>query len=424
MSDGHVQTIGVIGCGRLGRRLAQTAALAGFEVRLQDSGPERTHQARATITEQLAERAAVGRFPRHCSEEAASRLRVVADLQGMADADYVIETTTEDLSLKRKLLAKIDAVLPPTTLLACGTATLSIARLAEGLGAAGRFLGMHFFNASEDANVVEVVLGPASNSQAFVDARALASKLGMTPLKVSDSPGFIGNRVHLAFCLEAMRLLAAGLGDIQTIDAAVRDVGGHAHGPFERMDRQGLGAVLRLVETIHQGLGDAVRFAPSVVLQKLAAGGRLGRQSGRGFYDYTGSDMTRAYETPHKSRPACQPSPSLHELAAALGKPADHATRLFSRMLMAAINESALVADSIALPRDVNLAMELAFGFPEGPLALADRVGLDVVHRLMGEFQQESGGSELFKPSPLLGRLLAAGHLGEKTARGFLYHAL
>lgn len=424
MSVGHVQVIGVIGCGRMGRKLAQTAAVAGFEVRLLDGGPGRASQARAVITKRLEEEAAAGRLPRHSSEETASRLRVVNDLQDLADADCVLEMIPEDPVLKRKLLTKVDAILPPTTLLASGSSTLSVGKLAEGLRSAGRMLGMHFFNASQDAGAVEVVLTPATNDQAVVNAMALASKLGRVPLKVSDSPGFIGNRVHLAFCLEALRLLESGLGDMQAIDAAARGVGGHAHGPFESMDRQGLDAVLRLVETIHGGLEKAARFTPPALLRRLTAAEQLGREGGRGFYEYSGSHMTPAYETPPRTTSAWAPSPALRELAMALGKPVDRATWLFGRMLLAAINESALVADSIALPRDVNLAMELAFGFPEGPLALADRVGLDVIHSVMADFYQETGESECFKPCPLLGRLLAAGHLGEKTARGFLYHAL
>lgn len=408
----------------MGRRIAQAAATGGFDVRLLDSDLDRTKEAKGAVVARLAGEAAAGRLPRHVSEEAAARLHVVTDLAELADADFVLETIPDDMALKKKLLTKLDGILPPTTLLASGTSTLSITKLADGMRSAGRMLGMHFFDAESDVGAVEVVLGGASSNQAFVDARAVAAKLGRTPLRVSDSPGFIGNRVHLAFCLEAIRLLESGLGEIGVIDAAARNIGEQAVGPFQRMDRQRLDTVLHLAETVHQGHGQAIRFAPPQALRKLVAAGHLGRESGRGFYDYSGKQATAAFETPPRRDPAWRPSAALREVAAALGKPADRGMWLFTRMLLSAINESALIADSIALPRDVNLAMELAFGFPEGPLAVADRIGLDLIGPLMKEFHQDHDGDHCFQPSPLLERLVAAGLLGEKTARGFLHHAL
>jgi len=424
VSDENVQVVGVIGCGRMGRRMAQAAALAGFEVRLLDAALERTKQAKGAIIATLAEEAAAGRLPRQASEASAARLRVVSDVPDLAEADCVLEAIPEDIAAKKKLFAKLDAALPPTVLLASGTSSLSIAELAEGMRSAGRMVGMHFFDAGADIPAVEVVVGPATGDQAFVEARAVAAKLGRTPLRVVDSPGFIGNRVNMAFCFEAIRLVELGLGDVASIDRAARAVGDHASGPFERMDRQGLGTVLALAETVRQGLGEATRVAPPPALRKLVAAGHLGRECGRGFYDYSGRQPTPAYEAPPKSDPSWQPSPTLREMAAFFGKPADRAMWLFGRLLLAAINESALVADSIALPRDVNLAMELAFAFPEGPLAVADRVGLDLVESLMREFHEDLDGDHSFRPSPLLERLVAAGRLGEKTACGFLHHAL
>jgi 3-hydroxybutyryl-CoA dehydrogenase len=330
------------------------------------------------------------------------------------------------LSVKREVLGELAGRAGPRTLLATNTSSLSIAKLAAGLKHPERFLGMHFFNPAPVMQVVELVAGPATGDQAMVAGRAICTKLGKTAVRVKDSPGFIGNRVNRPFYLEALRLAETGEADIRSIDRAVKEVGGFRMGPFELLDLIGLDLSLRVTEAIYGDLGEPARLAPSALQQELVAQGHLGGKVGRGFYHNHRADgeLTPAFEAPLKDRSCWKPTTALGEFAGALGRPADRAMWVYSRIFAAVVNEAALVAETIALPQDVDLTMELGFNYPQGPLAMADHVGLDVIRALLDDYGGESDGGQRFQPSPLLERRVAAGNFGEKTARGFLHHAL
>lgn len=408
----------------MGQGVAQAAVTAGFAVEMLDVSVEVAKQACAEVTDRLNGRVAGGRLSRPERDEIVSRLRVATSYDGMKDAECVIEAVPEDLSLKREVFGGLGKVVSPRTLLATNTSSLSITKIAEGLNHADRFLGMHFFNPAPVMKLVELVRGPATSEQAVVEARSVCLRLGKTPVRVKDSPGFIGNRVNRPFYLEALRLVETGEAGIRTVDQAVKDVGGFRMGPFELLDLIGLDVNLRVTETLYNDLGMPARFAPSAVQQKLVSAGHLGRKAGRGFYDYSNGPPTPAYETPPVDVSSWQPTPALRGFAEVLKKPADRATWVYARILVAVINEAAVVADSIALPRDVNLAMELGFNYPEGPLATADHVGLDVIQRLLNDFRERSHRDGRYEPNPLLDRHVADGNLGEQTARGFLHHSL
>lgn len=408
----------------MGAGIAHAAAAAGFLVKSIDVRPDLVETAYVKIAERLDDRVARGRIPRHDRDATMRRLQIARDYGDFKNAECLIEAAPEDLTLKRTILAEADRAISPRTLLASNTSSLSIAKLADGLGRPDRFLGMHFFNPAPVMKLVELVQGPATSEQAMVDARAVCVKMDKTPVKVKDSPGFIGNRVNRPFYLEPLTLLEAGEADLRTIDRAITSVGGFRLGPFELMDLIGIDVNLKVSQTVWEDFGRPARFTPSEVQKKLVEAGRLGRKSKRGFYDYANSDPVPAYETTPRDVAGWKPSKPLQEFAAAIEKPADRATWLYARVLLAVINEAALAAETIALPRDVDITMELGFNHPHGPLAAADQVGLDVVLELMREFHRQTDGGERFKPAPLLEKHVADGNLGEKTARGFLHHWL
>lgn len=416
--------IGVIGSGTMGAGIAEAAAAAGFLVETFDTSPDLVNNAYAKIDQRLEERVAKGRLPKHERDGTMSRLKVATGYECLREAECIIEAVPEDLALKKKIFAELDKLISPRTLLASNTSSLSIARLGEGLKSAGRFLGMHFFNPAPVMKLVELVQAPATTEQAMVDARAVCTKLDKTPVKVKDSPGFIGNRVNRPFYLEALRLVEKGEADICTIDSAVKTVGGFKMGPFELLDLIGIDINLKVTETVYCDFGKPARFTPSAIQQKLVADGHLGRKTKQGFYDYSGGEPVPAFESRPKDAAGWRATPTLAAFAKALEKPADRAMWLYARVMLAVMNEGALVADTIALPRDVNLAMELGFNYPDGPLDVADFVGLDVVLGLIKEFHGETGGDERYKPAPLLEKLVTNGDLGEKTAQGFLHHWL
>lgn len=416
--------IGVIGSGTMGAGIAHAAAAAGFVVKTLDVDGELVKKAYATIHERLNDRVARGRISDQERDDTMARLQIAEGYGCIKDAECIIEAVPEDFDLKRKVFADLDRIVSDRTLLATNTSSFSIAKIADGLKHAGRFLGMHFFNPAPVMKLVEIVRGPATGEQAMVDARAICSRMAKTPVKVQDSPGFIGNRVNRPFYLEALRLLEDGEADIRSIDDAMRTVGGFKMGPFELLDLIGVDVNLRVTESVWADFGKPARFTPSGIQKKLVASGHFGRKSGQGFYHHDGKEPTPAFETQIKDASGWKPSKALQDFAARLDKPADRAMWLYARVFMAVMNEGALVADSIALPRDVNLTMELGFNYPEGPLATADFVGLDIVQRLLTEFREQTGGDERYKANALLDKRVANGDFGETTSRGFLYHAL
>jgi len=408
----------------MGGGIAHAAAAAGYTVYNFDTSAELVEKSHAKLRQRLDERVAAGKLPGTTRDGVVSRLRVGTSYDQLREAECVIEAVPEDMALKRKVFAELERHISDKTLLATNTSSLSIARLAEAVNRPDRFLGMHFFNPAPVMKLIELVQGPKTSEQAMVNARAVCAKLDKTAVKVKDSPGFIGNRVNRPFYLEALRLLETGEGDIRSIDAAVRACGGFRMGPFELLDLIGLDVNLSVTRSIWTDFGKPARFAPNAIQEKLVEAGQLGRKTGRGFYDYANGTPAPAYESRPKNASAWKPSAALQAFAAALEKPADRAMWLFARVFLAVVNEAAIVADSIALPRDVNLTMELGFNYPHGPLAVADLAGLDVVLDLMREFHRESGGDERFKAAAILERLVASGDLGEKTAQGFLHHWL
>ncbi len=415
--------IGVIGAGTMGAGIAQAAAQAGFVVETRDTNPDLVKRAHASIGDQLARQVEKGRISRAQRDAAVARLRVAAERDAFAGAALVIEAVPEDLGLKRRILSELDAALPPTVVLATNTSSLSVGALAEGMRHPQRFCGLHFFNPAPVMKLVELVRGPQTDDQTVLYGVAFARALGKTPIKVKDSPGFVVNRVARPFYLESLALLEAGAADVPTIDRAVKSVGGFPMGPFELLDLIGLDVNLAVTKSVYEGFGRPKRFAPSAIQERLVGQGRLGRKSGRGFYDYANSTPTPAYETAVRGSSERPGRPAFEAFAAALGKPGDGDSWLFGRVLLAIINEAARAAESIALPREVDVGMKLGLNYPSGPLELADLMGLDVVLEFMLA-QQADDPAGRFDPAPLLLSRVSAGELGEKTAQGFLRHAL
>lgn len=416
--------IGLIGSGAQRVGIAQAAATAGFIVELRDANQAGLKEAQAEAIQRIEATIQRGGLSPAERDAIVGRLRIGTDLADLAKAECVIETTPEDLATKRKTLQEIDKAVSPRALIATSTDTFSVTKLAEGLKRSSRFVGMNFLHPAHDLKAVELVWGPQTAEQTLVDARAICVKMGLTPVKVKDSAGFISARVSRPFFLEAIRLAEAGEADIATIDAAVKGFGAVAQGPFELLDRFGLDNELRKTDALRQMLDNTARFASPAVLGRLVSSGHTGRKAGRGFYEYSDSRLTRAFEVPPKDVRSWQPSAALCDFARVLHQPENRETWIFAHILVAVVNEAAMLADVIASARDVNLAMELGYGFTDGPIAMADHIGLDIMRRLSAEFYEESGRDERYAPNAPIDQLVKEGFLGEKTARGFLHHSL
>lgn len=279
--------VAVIGAGAMGAGIAQVAAQAGHPVRLYDTRTGAAAQAIAGIDRQLARLVEKGKLDAATHVATLAHLRPADELEELADAGLVIEAIVEKLEIKRELLQRLEALCAPGCILASNTSSLSITRLAAGLRHPGRVLGMHFFNPAPLMALVEIVSGldsePALAGCLFETARAW----GKQPVHARSTPGFIVNRVARPFYAESLRLLQEGAADCATLDALMREAGGFRMGAFELTDLIGHDVNYAVTCSVFDAYYGDARFQPSLIQKELVEAGRLGRKSGRGFYDYS-----------------------------------------------------------------------------------------------------------------------------------------
>ncbi len=278
--------VAVIGAGTMGSGIAVVAARAGHEVYLLDSFPGACDRSKKTIEKDLEKLAERGRISRDDAAATAARIHPVHKMLALADASFVVEAIAEDLDAKRTLYHGLEVEVSPECVIASNTSSLSITALAQGMQHPGRLVGMHFFNPAPRMALVEIVSGLSTDPAVAALAAAAAKAWGKTPVHTASSPGFIVNRVARPYYSEAMRFLTEQAGTPVTLDTVMRDCGGFPMGPCELMDLIGLDVNLAVTSQVFQALGHDRRYAPSLLQQELVRAGRLGRKSGKGFFDY------------------------------------------------------------------------------------------------------------------------------------------
>lgn len=340
----------------MGAGIAQVALEAGSEVVLYDVDFAAFERARDAIRRGLERRAAKLDLDADSIDAWAAgrleRLREARTLDAIAvEAELIVEAALEDLGLKREIFRALDAGAPGDTILASNTSALSIAAIASVTAHPERVLGLHFFNPVPRMALVEVVPGPATAPDVVVRAEEVVRTWGKTPVRSTDSPGFIVNRVNRPFTIGALRLVEAGAASVEAIDQAMRDAD-FPMGPFELMDLAGLDVNLAAAREVWEGLGRPDHLRPSEIQERLVAQGRLGRKTDRGFYDYT--DGRRG-----KVAPDFGQGPSGSTITAA---------EIRSRILEAIDAEARrALADGVATEADIDLALRLGAAHPTGP---------------------------------------------------------
>jgi 3-hydroxybutyryl-CoA dehydrogenase len=271
----------------MGHGIAYAAALAGCEVALTDSRADALPQATVKIDALLAGAVERGKLTKEGSALVARRVRIERELaDAVRGVAVVIEAVVEDLQIKQRLLATIERSVPPDTLLASNTSSLSIAQLAAGLTRPERLVGMHFFNPVHLMKLVEVVThdraAPGVNDRAMTFAR----QLGKEPIVVKDSPGFASSRLGVVLGLEAMRMLEQGVASAEDIDKAMELGYNHPMGPLKLTDLVGLDVRLAIAEYLHKTL-KLPHYEPPAILRDKVKKGELGKKSGKGFYSWS-----------------------------------------------------------------------------------------------------------------------------------------
>jgi 3-hydroxybutyryl-CoA dehydrogenase len=489
----------VVGCGAMGRGIAQLLAQAGLQVRLFDAQPGLAEDARKLIAGDLDQLAARGKLAASDASATKARLQAVNALAQLAGATLVVEAVVENLEIKRRVFAELESIVGDHAgdhaILATNTSSLSVAAIAAACRVPARVAGFHFFNPAPVMKVAEVVAAVGTDA-AVCDALAeLARRFGHTPVRAVDSPGFIVNHAGRGYGTEGLKVLAEGVCEPAVLDAVLRDACGFRLGPCELLDLTGLDVSHPVMESIYHQYYQEPRYRPQALTRRMLEGGLLGRKRGAGFYRYVDGQPQRPPPAPPPEAPAPRvwidhAEPELAACARAalapgvavdegarpaagslivvtpVGRDATHAIvareldarravafdgvfpgravrclfanpaldeewreparaafaraatttvhlvrdsvgLIAQRVLAHVVNIACSIAEQrIASPADIDRAVQLGLGYPQGPLAWGDAVGAARVHRILDSLLAATGDPR-YRPTAWLTRRAA-----------------
>jgi 3-hydroxybutyryl-CoA dehydrogenase len=270
----------VVGAGQMGSGIAQVVAASGRRVSLHDAAPGAVERGLEAMRQSLAKLAEKG------GADPDVVLSRVEPAQEIVAADLMIEAVVEDPTVKEQIFRRADEVLPAEAVLASNTSSIPITSLAGATSRPDRVIGMHFFNPVPLLKLVEVIRGLETSDETARAITELAGELGKTAAEARDFPGFVSNRILMPFINEAAYALLEGVAEAEAIDTIATLGFAHPIGPLALADLIGLDTCVAIMEVLHRGLGDP-KYAPCPLLRQYVQAGRLGRKSGRGFYEYS-----------------------------------------------------------------------------------------------------------------------------------------
>jgi 3-hydroxyacyl-CoA dehydrogenase len=282
-----IQSVGIVGAGQMGNGIAHVFAVAGFDVVLNDISEDALSRALAQVDKNLERQVQRGKVTPEDKAIALARIRTTTKLAEVGPTDLVIEAATEREMVKQAIFEDLLPHLKPSTILTSNTSSISITRLASRTDRPERFMGFHFMNPVPVMQLVELIRGIATDEATYRTLHAVVEKLGKTAASAEDFPAFIVNRILIPMINEAVYTLYEGVGNVQSIDMALKLGANHPMGPLELADFIGLDTCLAIMNVLYDGLADT-KYRPCPLLTKYVEAGWLGRKTQRGFYDYRG----------------------------------------------------------------------------------------------------------------------------------------
>jgi len=281
----EIETIGIVGAGQMGNGIAQVAAMSGLQVIMSDIKEEFVQRGLQNIIKFFSRNIEKGRMSSEEKEVTLGRIKTTVDNAKLSGCDFVIEAATENEEIKFRIFRDLDEICRPEAILASNTSSIPIGRIAAQTKRPDKVIGMHFMNPVPLMQLVEVIPGLVTSERTFKITWDLAVKFGKTPIKSSDYPAFIANRILMPMINEAIFCLYHGVATRDDIDTVMKLGMNHPMGPLALADLIGLDTCLAIMETLYNGFSDS-KYRPCPLLRQYVEAGWLGRKTGRGFYEY------------------------------------------------------------------------------------------------------------------------------------------
>ncbi len=405
----YIFKAGVVGAGFMGAEIAQVISYSGLPVVLKDIDQGLLDTGLERIRDIYQRRVDKGKMDTSTLTEKMDLVQGALTYEPFADVDIVIEAVPEKMDLKRQVFRELEEVCPEGTIFASNTTALSISEMGAATKKPEKLVGMHFFSPAHVMKLVEVIPGLDTNEETVNDVVMFSESLRKIPVVVQECPGFLVNRLLMAYLNEAALCLEEGAGTTRGIDEAMVRFG-WPMGPFTLMDFVGIDICYITGKYLSEEYGERIKAAK--VFEKLYEAGRWGEKAGAGFYGYgaTTDEPVNEMVKQIQSEPGAVTGTEFTP----------------DRLMMPMINEAVLcLQEHIASASDIDMAAIAGIGMKMGdermgPLAMADRIGLDVVLEKLEQYRRDLGPR--FHPARLLRLHVRANHLGEKTGRGFLEH--
>jgi 3-hydroxybutyryl-CoA dehydrogenase len=373
--------LSIIGSGTMGIGIAHACAKKNHKVFIVDSSAECLKSGKEKLFKLLDKLVQKGKYSKQDKKEITTNLNFTDDLGKIKNSDFVIEAIIENLNIKKQVFKNIEELVSSECIIASNTSSLSIASIASSCIKNDRVIGIHFFNPANLMPLVEIIPAIQTSKLTIEKSKEFLIDLGKTIVIAKDTPGFIVNRVARPFYGESLRIYEEGIANFETIDWALKEIGGFKMGPFELMDYIGNDINYTVTETVFKEFYYDPRYKPSFTQKRLMEAGFLGKKSGKGFYDYVNVSEKNINTNREEGK------------------------KIVLRILSMLINEAAdALFLNIASKEDIDLAMTKGVNYPKGLLSWADEIGIDNILKILKELNNKYC-EDRYRPSPILAQL-------------------